>query len=286
MRIAILGMGNMGQAFALRALDKSHDVTVWNRSPEKALAVVDAGARRADSPREAAAGADAVLVVLADDAAVLEVCLGPDGALAALETSAVFANISTVAPSTIHRLAEAGPAERILDSPVMGSPEMIAAGFGSFLIGGSTAAITTLGPLWTDLGSGYTHCGPTGSGATMKIVQNMLLVTGVTALAEGIAIARQNGLSEELIESVMTDSAVVSPSSKVRLASLLNDAHPGWFSPTLARKDVRLAMDLAHQAGISARVGPAAEESLTTVIDQGDHWPDFAAVIEAFNHQE
>jgi 3-hydroxyisobutyrate dehydrogenase len=138
--------------------------------------------------------------------------------------------------------------------------------------------------LWTDLGSGYTHCGPIGTGATMKIVQNMLLITGVAALAEGIATARESGLSEDLIRSVMADSAVVSPASKVRLASLLDDAHPGWFSPALARKDLRLAVDLASEAGIPARIGPAAESILTTVIDEGTAWPDFAAVIEAFEH--
>ena len=204
--------------------------------------------------------------------------------LASLDPAAVFANVSTVAPSTIRRLADAGPAERILDSPVMGSPEMIAAGFGSFLIGGALSAITAVEPLWTDLGSGYTHCGPSGTGATMKIVQNMLLITGVSALAEGIATARANGLDEELIRSVMTDSGVVSPASKVRLASLLDDAHPGWFSPALARKDIRLAVDLARQGGIPARSGPAAEALLTTVIDEGTAWPDFAAVIEAFRH--
>ena len=169
-----MGMGNMGRAFATRALEKDHHVAVWNRTPDRSAAVVAAGARQADSPGEAAVGADAVLVVLADDAAVLDVCLGAESVLASLEPSAVFANVSTVAPSTARRLAAAGPEKRVLDSPVMGSPTMIAAGHGRFLIGGSLAAITSVEPLWTDLGSGYTHCGPTGTGAVMKIVQNLL----------------------------------------------------------------------------------------------------------------
>ena len=277
-----MGMGNMGRAFATRALEKGHQIAVWNRTPDRAAAVVAAGARRADSPGEAAVGADAVLVVLADDSAVLDVCLGPEGVLASLEPSAVFANVSTVAPRTARRLADAGPEERMLDSPVMGSPAMIAAGHGHFLIGGSLAAVTSVEPLWADLGSGYTHCGPTGTGAVMKIVQNLLLVTDVAALAEGIVTARESGLSDELIKSVMTDSGAVSPASKTRLASLLDESHPGWFSPALARKDVRLAMDLADQAGIPARIGPATEALLTTLIDAGGKWPDFAAVIEVF----
>jgi 3-hydroxyisobutyrate dehydrogenase-like beta-hydroxyacid dehydrogenase len=282
MRLAIVGMGNMGSAFALRGLAKGHEVTVWNRTPDRAAAVVAGGAHQADSPGAAAAGADAVLIVLADDAAVMDVCLGTDGVLASLGQSAVCANVSTVAPSTIRRLVDAGPAERILDSPVMGSPEMITAGFGSFLIGGPLAAITSVEPLWTDLGSGYTHCGPSGTGAIMKIVQNMLLISGVAALAEGIVIALRSGLSEDLVKEVMANSGVISPASKIRLPNMLDGAHPGWFSPALARKDVRLAVELAADVGIPAQFGPTTEALLTAVIDAGGEWPDFAAVIEAF----
>jgi 3-hydroxyisobutyrate dehydrogenase-like beta-hydroxyacid dehydrogenase len=281
MRIAIVGMGSMGRAFATRALEKGYDVTVWNRTPGRAAPVVAAGASEAGSPGEAAARADAVLVVLADDAAVLDVCLGAEGVLASLGPSAVCANVSTVAPSTVRRLADAGPEARVLDSPVMGSPTVVAAGHGSFLIGGSTAAIAAVEPLWTDLGSGYTHCGPNGTGAVMKIVQNLLLIAGVAALAEGIVTARENGLPAELIERVMAESGTVSPAGKARLASLFDPSHPGWFSPVLARKDIRLAVGLAEQAGIPARIGPATETLLTTLVDAGGHWPDFAAVIEA-----
>jgi 3-hydroxyisobutyrate dehydrogenase-like beta-hydroxyacid dehydrogenase len=283
MRVAVLGMGNMGRAFATRTLERAHEVTVWNRSAGKVSDLVAHGAVEADSPRAAASGADAVLVVVADDVAVLDVCLGDEGALAALGPSAVLANISTVSPDTARRLAEVGPEGRVLDSPVMGSPSLIEAGLGSFLIGGPTQAIEALDPLWGDLGAGYTHCGPTGAGATMKVVSNLLLITGVTALAEGIVTARTNGISDELLRSVLADSFVVSAASKVRLDSLLDTSHPGWFTPALARKDVRLAVDLAEQAGVAVRVGPATDALLTTVIDAGGQWPDFSAVIEALS---
>ena len=135
--------------------------------------------------------------------------------------------------------------------------------------------------LWSDLGAGYTYCGPVGTGATMKLVSNLLLITGVTALAEGIVTARKNGISDELLNGVLADSFVVSAASKVRLESLFDHSHPGWFSPWLARKDVRLAVDLAERAGVELRVGPATDALLTSVIDAGVQWPDFAAVIEA-----
>jgi len=152
MRITILGMGNMGRAFADRAIETGHQTTVWNRTPGRVADLVASGAIEANTSSAAAAGADAVLVVLADDAAVLAVCLGDDGVLASLEPDAVFVNISTVSPETARRLAELGPEGRVLDAPVMGSPTMIAGGLGRFLIGGPAPAITAIEPCGMTLG--------------------------------------------------------------------------------------------------------------------------------------
>ncbi len=283
MRIAVLGLGNMGRAFAARGLETGHQVTVWNRSPGRAAELVAQGAVEARSPARAVSGADAVLVVLADDSAVSEVCLGSDGALASLGPGAVLANISTVSPDTARHLAEEGPDDRVLDAPVMGSPAMIEGGFGRFLIGGPAPTVAALDPLWNDLGAGHTHCGPVGAGATMKIVGNLLLITGVASLAEAIATARRHDISEELLRSLLADNPLVSLACSLRLDSLLDGTHPGWFSPALARKDLRLAVDLAEEAGVGVRVGPAVEALLTTVIDAGGQWPDFTAVIEALS---
>ena len=283
MRISILGMGNMGQAFATRAIETGHQMKVWNRTPGRVAELVASGAVEAETSTAATAGADAVLVVLADDAAVLDVCLGEEGVLASLEPHAVFANISTVSPDTARRLAELGPEGRVLDAPVMGSPAMIAGGLGRFLIGGPAPAISAIEPLWIDLGSGYTHCGPVGTGATMKILANSLLITGVASLAEAIATARQQAIPDEFLRALLADSPVLSVASNLRLDSLLDPTHPGWFSPALARKDLRLAIDLAEESGVGVRIGPATEALLTTVIDAGGEWPDFAAVIEALS---
>ncbi len=273
----------MGRAFAARALERGHQVTVWNRTANRAADLVSSGAVEAHSPREAVADSDVVLMVLADDDAVLSVCLGERGALDSLPPGATLAIVSTVSPDTVRRVAEATSEGAVLDAPVMGSPSMIAAGMGSFLIGGPSPTVTGLDALWSDLGAGYTYCGPIGSGATMKLVSNLLLITGVAALAEGVATARHHGIPDDLLKSLFDESFVVSPASKVRLESLFDEAHPGWFTPELARKDVRLAVGLADQAGIGVRIGPATDALLSAVIDTGGPWPDFSAVIEALN---
>ncbi len=276
-------MGNMGRAFAARALERGHQVTVWNRTANRAADLISSGAVEKHSPKEAVADSELVLLVLADDDAVLSVCLGEHGVLSSLPPGTTLAIVSTVSPGTVRQLAEVASKGPVLDAPVMGSPSMIAAGMGSFLIGGPLPAVTSLDALWSDLGAGYKYCGPVGSGATMKLVSNLLLITGVAALAEAIATARHHGIPDDLLKSLFNESFVVSPASKIRLESLFDEAHRGWFTPALARKDVRLAVGLAAQAEIGVRIGPATDALLSAVIDTGRPWPDFSAIIEALN---
>jgi 3-hydroxyisobutyrate dehydrogenase len=280
MRVTVIGMGSMGRAFATRAIEVGHQVTIWNRTSGRATEVVAKGAVEAPL-QDAVADADVVLLVLADDHAVLDVCLRDDGVLSSLGSSTVLANVSTVSPETVRRLAAAGPADKVLDAPVMGAPENVAAGHSRFLLGGPLPTIRSCDPLWSDLSAGYTHCGPVGMAAIMKIISNLLLITGVAVLAEAVATARRQGISDELLQNVVGQSPVISPTSALRLPSILSPDHPGWFSPTLARKDLRLAVGLAEQSGVPVRVGPATDALLTAVVDGGKEWPDFSAVIEA-----
>src|ERR1700727_1291575 len=118
MRLAVLGLGNMGRAFAAVALEKGHQVTVWNRSPDRAGDLVSSGATEADTPEGAAADSDVTLVVVPDDDAVLDICRGA-GVLGALPPHAVLAIVSTVAPETVRHLAAVGPVSRVLDAPVV-----------------------------------------------------------------------------------------------------------------------------------------------------------------------
>jgi 3-hydroxyisobutyrate dehydrogenase len=283
MRLAICGLGNMGRALADRALDQGHELTVWNRSKGKVGDLVDRGAHEAASPAEAATDAEVVFVVVTDDAAARAVCLGEgddvaEPVVAGLSDAAVLADVTTVSPATARRLAKRGPADRVLDTPVLGSPAAIAEGKGRFLVGGPTASYELIQPLLADLSTDTVHCGPAGHGATMKLASNLLLIAGVAALAEAVEIARSQGVDVEHLTRALHGSAVVSQAMAMRLPALLDAQHPGWFGPALARKDVRLATELAADAGIDARLSRATLELLDTVT--GADWPDFAAVIE------
>ncbi|HET9692504.1 MAG TPA: NAD(P)-binding domain-containing protein [Acidimicrobiales bacterium] len=284
MRTTVIGLGSMGTAAAGRLLDRGHDVTVWNRSPGKADALARRGATVAADPAAAVADAEVVLVVLTDDDAVASVLLGDGGAAAALAPSAVLADVSTVSPALARRLADEGPAGRVLDSPVLGAPAALAAGKGRFLVGGPEAALATAQPVLDDLGAATTHCGPAGAGAVMKLVANLMLVAGVAAMAEGVAIARGHGLGDDLLRQLLPDLPVTAPASAMRLDPVLDPAHPGWFGPALARKDVRLAAALAGDAGLDPAVAPALDRLLGATMEAGE-WPDFSAVIEGLRRR-
>lgn len=281
MRLTVLGMGSMGRGFARRAMERGHRLSVWNRTPGRAGELVARGAVEAKTVSEAVARADVTLVAVADDEAALDVCIGIDGALASVAQGAILVNASTVLPETARELAEAGPADSVLDAPILGSPAMVSQGAGRFLIGGPPETVRRLEPLWSDLSSGYVHCGPVGAGATLKLMCNLQLIIGVTALAEAVGTARAAGISDDLLRVVFANSPFVSETTRTRFDSVFDPRHPGWFSPELARKDVRLAVSMAERRGVPVQLGPATENLLTAVINGGTAWPDFTAVIEA-----
>jgi 3-hydroxyisobutyrate dehydrogenase-like beta-hydroxyacid dehydrogenase len=282
MRVSILGLGGMGTAFAHRALEAGHEVRVWNRSPGKGDALVTQGARAAVSAADAVAGAGVVLLVVSDDEAVRQVCLGEDRAvLRALAPEAVLTVVSTVAPATMRQIADSCPQQPVIDAPVMSSPAMILQGVGEFLVGGSDGAVESAAPLLRDLASGFTHLGPLGTGQVTKVVSNMLLITGLTAVAEGIAMARSQGVPDDALRGYLDKAIVVSQGSRFQLESVLDKAHPGQLVPQLAREYVQQAVDLAAEGGLPIRMAPAAVDQINRLLEQDRDWQDISAIIEA-----
>lgn len=274
--VAILGLGEMGTAFATRAFKKGHRVTTWNRTPGRSK---DANIPESPNAISAAEDVDIAMIIVSDAVAVNSVC--SDEFLAALNQKTVLCITSTVSPSTVRSIAKRRPGNYILDCCVMGSPAAIVDGKGRFLVGGAKAVVEQVAPLLADLGAGYMHCGELGLGGVMKITSNLQLMIGVTALAEAVAIARSHGVDDEIIKQVNENSLVTSESTRLRLASVMDPKHPGWFPPRLAVKDVSLALDLSEEMGLSTQVATATASALKAL--DGQDWEDFAAVLEVIS---
>ncbi|MGW4163895.1 NAD(P)-dependent oxidoreductase [Streptomyces sp. NPDC004788] len=231
-KIAFLGLGGMGLPMAARLLDAGHLLTVWNRTPAKADALVAAGAVRAASPAEAVAGAGVVITMLADPAAALAVA---DAMIPALRPGTHWVDTSTIGPDTTRELAARLPeGVTLIDAPVMGSVDRAATGELLILAGGDTAPVAGV---LARLGS-VTACGAPGAGAALKLVLINAAIGGVALVGEALTLADSLGLPRELALRTLGAGPLAGAVARAT-------ATGSHFPVALAAKDVALATTTA-----------------------------------------
>ncbi len=281
MRVAVLGLGRMGSAMASRLLDTGYDLTVWNRTPGKGQEFVQRGASEASSIAEAVEHAEVALTFLTADTAVRDVYLGDDGIVANLGNETIAADMSTVSPETSRLLGERISGGRFIDAPILGGPQATAGGKSKLLLGGDHGTVERLNGLWNDMSAGFTYCGPNGRATAMKLLSNLILIGGTIFLAEAVATAQAAGMPRDVIEEVFGGSASVAPGARTRLEEIMRSGHhEGWWTVLLADKDLRLALQLASNAGLTLPLGDAAEHLLASAGAAGYGEQDLAAVVE------
>ncbi|MEO6003012.1 MAG: NAD(P)-dependent oxidoreductase, partial [Opitutus sp.] len=216
-RVAFLGLGLMGEGMARRLLGAGYPLNVYNRTPAKAHSLAAAGAIACASPKEAAANANVVISMVADDHAARSCWLGTEGALAGISSGALLMESSTVSVNWIRELAAAASAQgcELLDAPVTGSKLHAAAGELSFLVGGSADAFERAGGLFTAMGRAAVHLGPTGSGALLKLINNFVCGVQAASIAEALGLIEKSGLNRTTALEVLTGGAPGSPLVKL-----------------------------------------------------------------------
>jgi len=270
-KVGFLGLGTMGGGMAARLLGAGFAVTAWNRNAARAEPLRAAGAAIAASPRDAAAGADVVISMVADDAASLAVWTGPDGALASARPGTILIECSTLSPSWVIDLAKLAEARgcSFLDAPVTGSRPQAVAGEMVFLVGGDGAVLEGARPVLKPMCRDIVHLGPTGSGARMKLVNNFLSGTQAAALAEALAFAEAAGLDREAAMSVVMNGAPGSPLVKTVCARMLKRDYGVNFMLALMRKDMNYAAAEAQRHGVPLTFAIAARDLYDAAIAGG-----------------
>ena len=283
-RVAFLGLGIMGTGMARRLLGAGARLTVFNRSAERARALAADGAAVAPSPREAAADADIVFSMVADDAASHAIWEGGRGALAGVRPGTVLVESSTVTVGRIRDLSES--AARIgcelVDAPVTGSKMQAAGGELTFLVGASDEALARVRPVLEVMGKSIVHLGPTGSGALVKLINNFLAGVQATSLAEAIAIIERSPLDRGQALAAIVNGSPGSPVMKT-LASRITaeDYSPNFYLHLLA-KDLGYAIAEGESRDVPMATAHAALGVLRASIERGDGEKDMAAVVEQF----
>jgi 3-hydroxyisobutyrate dehydrogenase-like beta-hydroxyacid dehydrogenase len=256
----------MGSAMAERLAGHGVGVLVYNRSRERAVALAERiGAGLATTPADAAARADVVITMVADDAAVHALFAGPDGVAAGIRAGSVAVDMSTVLPDTIRAIAPAVRARGagILDAPVSGSVASALAGELTIMAGGEAADLERARPVFERLARRTFHVGPLGTGAVMKLAVNTLIFGLNGAVAEGLVLAERNGIDRALAYDVLAASAAGAPMVGYKRAAFVDpDGTPVAFSLALADKDLRLIRQLADASGTAM---PQAATNLETI---------------------
>lgn len=276
--VAVVGLGAMGSRIAARLVAAGNRVTVWNRTGERAEPLAAAGATVAASPAEAAGAADQVITMLADPPALLDVVTSPDGLAAGLRPGHTLLEMSTVGPSTVHRLVDlVPPGVSVMDAPVLGSLSEAEAGTLTVFVGGRGEDAEAVRPVLEALGTPV-HVGPLGSGAAAKLVANTTLVGTLTLLGEALALAEGLGLDRDVAFQVLSTTPLA-PQAERRRPVVEGGESPVRFRLALATKDAELIADEARRAGLDAAAVQVAAARFRAAEQAGAGDRDYSAVL-------
>jgi 3-hydroxyisobutyrate dehydrogenase-like beta-hydroxyacid dehydrogenase len=284
--VAVIGAGRMGSAMVRRLRGAGTDVAVFNRTAERARALAaETGAVAVATAREAAAAAPVVLVSLADDHALEMAYGGPYGIIAGLRAGTVVADTSTVDPETIQRLGPqiAACGATLLDTPVSGSIQSVAAGELTVLAGGDAAALEQARPVLETLARRIIHVGESGAGSTMKLAVNSIIHALNDALAEALVLAESAGVERSVAYEVFASSAVAAPFVIYKRPAFEDPDSAGVaFSLDLVAKDLDLILALAARTGAPMPQGEVNRRVVGEAIEAGYGEADLSALARLF----
>lgn len=286
--VGFIGLGLMGKPMARNLLKAGFAVTVWNRTQARAEELVREGARMGGSPRETAAQADVLVTIVSDPPALEEVLWGENGALGGLRRGTVLIDSSTISPELARRTA-AACAERgvdYLDAPVTGGTWGAEKGELVFMVGGKSDVLERTKPVLEAMGKRFFSLGPNGAGQTVKLAMNLILALEVEALAEALALVTHAGVAGEKLVEVMQSSMARAAVLDVKAPLILKNDYPPSFPLRLMHKDMRLALELAQQQGVTLPAAAASYATYSAVKEAAKDDPDYAAVARFWKKNE
>ncbi|TAN24788.1 MAG: NAD(P)-dependent oxidoreductase [Actinomycetota bacterium] len=281
MKVAVLGMGKMGNALAQRLLQSGNEVSIWNRTKRPFTELTDKGAQILDSPSQAWEQADFVVTFVSDDNALNSVYLGDAGVLAGKSTDGIAIDMSTVSPKASAQIAkqahEAGIA--FLRSPVSGNPQALKAGSLTLLVSGPKNAFNKAEELLNASGSKVLYLGQAEESRIVKLAINSVLAATSEMVAEMIVLCESNGIDRSTILDAMSNSSIGSPFIAAKTPGLVNRDYEATFTSAMLNKDMKLMLELAGSEGLSLPVTTVAADLISQTCDAGFAELDFAALL-------
>jgi len=277
-RIGVIGLGRMGWALAARLGSQGLEVRGWTRSgadPESAKASGFVAVAELD---ELVAGSDVLILSLFDEAAARDVL-----AKLALQdlSDKLVVETSTVTPQVVRDCEEAiiSAGGRLIDAPISGGPEMVAAGTMGLFIGGDGSDVARFMPIAETGSNRVAHVGPLGAGAAMKIVNNVALAGSFQAAGEALELGNAMGLEFATMLNLISSGPAATPMFRARVPKILGDDPEVGFSLDGADKDSSVFLGAARQYNVKLPAMEAAARNVRAAVDAGLGHRDVAARI-------
>jgi 3-hydroxyisobutyrate dehydrogenase len=287
MKVAFIGMGTMGAYMAINIVKAGHEVVVHNRTREREEPVAEAGASRAASPEEAAAGAEVIITCVSDTPDVEAVILGENGVIHGASKGAIVVDMSTISPAATRKIAAALADKGIhmMDAPVSGGSEGAQNGTLAIMVGGETSDMKRVRLVLEAMGKTITHVGEIGAGQITKAINQIIISGTYLSVAEGMTMGIKAGLDMERVVSAISGGAARSWVLLNRANNMINNTYPLGFRVRLHHKDLRIAMEAARELGITLPVAALVEQIENGLIARGYADEDMSAVARSIREQ-
>ncbi|HTM35173.1 MAG TPA: NAD(P)-dependent oxidoreductase [Terriglobales bacterium] len=283
MKIGFIGLGNMGIAMAANLFKAGHDLTVYNRTTEKAQPLVSQGARLARSLADACEG-EIVITMLADDPAVQNVAFQEKGILESLPGGSIHVSCSTISVALSDKLASSHPqrGQNFVSAPVFGRPEAAAAAKLFVVASGDLASLSKCQPIFDAIGQRTFRFGDKPSNANLiKLSGNFLIMSVIESLSEAFALIGKGGIDQRQYFEFLTTTLFNAPVYKTYGNLMIEKKfHPAGFVAPLALKDVRLALEAAESLRVGLPLGDIVRNRLLALLANGDESLDWSAISQ------
>jgi 2-hydroxy-3-oxopropionate reductase len=279
--IAFIGLGIMGSPMAVHLAKAGHDVVGYNRTPEKAQPLIDAGGRAATSVADAVADAEIVAVMVPDSPDVREVLAGENGVFSGAKPGTLIIDFSSIRPDVTVELAEQAVAQgfRLIDAPVSGGEAGAINAALSIMVGGPAEDFADAQPILDVVGKTIVHVGPNGSGQTVKAANQLIVAANIQVLAEAVIFLEAYGVDTAAALKVLGGGLAGSKVLDQKGQKMLDRSFDPGFRIELHHKDLGIVISAAREAGVVIPVGALLGQLMASAKAVGDGALDHSALL-------
>lgn len=282
MKIGFIGLGIMGKPMALNLARAGYQLAVYARRSKMMAPLTQAGATACNSAAEVARHSDVIFICVADTPDVEEVILSEQGVLAGAREDSVVVDMSTISPSATRRFAEQLGEHGIhmLDAPVSGGEQGAIDGTLSIMVGGEPVIFERVLPLFELIGKNIVHIGPNGAGQVTKACNQIVVGQAIVAVGEALLLAEVSGVDPAKVRQALLGGFAGSRVLESHGQRMLDRNFKPGFKAALHHKDLRIAMESAHERGLALPGAAGAAQYLNAVVGQNKGENDSISILE------